>query len=291
MELSERHHYIPQFLIKQFVGEDGFLYVYDKEQKEILRHKRSSKQIFFEWNRNTFDIGGVASDNFEKIYSALDGMLASALSNVLTTKILSPENVMSIYVLITTLKNRIPANDSEFNSLKENLTYEDLPIQISPKDANDIHDEEAFNYLINSDLFKESKRFIFPFLAFYKGKELDNEKLLHIHNNCFLNSNDKITSIIGDVPIIEKEGSSLTNLNDVIFPLSNSDTFIFKENTLKGVSNFAFYLNKDLAIIHQSRKYVACKSKQYLEKLIETYNELDSRNQTDLILKYVFEFV
>lgn len=34
MDISRRHHYIPQFLIRHFTDDRGFLYVYDKQTEK-----------------------------------------------------------------------------------------------------------------------------------------------------------------------------------------------------------------------------------------------------------------
>lgn len=56
MTLSKRHHYLPQFYIKGFVGNDGKVAVYNKEKDKIDKIRKSPKQLFYEYNRNTFEI-------------------------------------------------------------------------------------------------------------------------------------------------------------------------------------------------------------------------------------------
>jgi hypothetical protein len=54
--------------------------------------------------------------------------------------------------------------------------------------------------------------------------------------------------------------------------LGTYETFIYnRRDSDKGLNAF-FNIQKDLAIIHLSEKYVACKSKSQLEKIVQMYN-------------------
>lgn len=46
MEITKRHHYIPEFFIKEFAGEDGKLAVFNKEIGKLDKLRKSPKQIF-----------------------------------------------------------------------------------------------------------------------------------------------------------------------------------------------------------------------------------------------------
>lgn len=53
---SNRHHYIPKFLINGFSNSEGTLYIYDKQKDEIKIKPRNPKSLFFEEGRNTVHI-------------------------------------------------------------------------------------------------------------------------------------------------------------------------------------------------------------------------------------------
>lgn len=285
MTISRRHHYIPRFLIKNFADNNGFLHVYNKEDKRIISNQ-SPKAIFFEMNRNVLNIHGAETDNIEKIYAELDNKLALVLDRVLKTKILTPEDLTGILLLVTTTKWRVPSNDDEFNKIKEETTYEDLPIKITVKKDDGKDNEQAFNYIINSDIFKESKRFILPFLPFYKYENLEE-----LHKYSFINTNDGIISLIGDCPLIESSNEDIHTIANFIFPLSNTDTFLYKKNTIGKISNRIFYTNKDLAVLHLSRKYVACKDKNHLENIVKIYQQIENDGNTEQIVPNLFKVI
>ncbi len=47
LNITKRHHYIPEFFIEGFVGEDGKLAVFNKETGKLDKLRKSPKQVFF----------------------------------------------------------------------------------------------------------------------------------------------------------------------------------------------------------------------------------------------------
>lgn len=68
MSITKRHHYIPVFFIKGYVGDDKMVSVYNKITGKLDNLRKSPKQVFLNGNRNTFKINGEDSDLFEKLY-------------------------------------------------------------------------------------------------------------------------------------------------------------------------------------------------------------------------------
>lgn len=286
MSKSSRHHYIPQFFIKNFTDEDGFLYVYNKIENRISNKKQSPKSIFFETDRNTVDFSGHKLDNLESLYSKLDNEISLAIKNVLSTKTITPEDLTSIALLACLLKWRVPKSDEAFNVIKDDLTQEDLAITITVKDKNTRVDKNALKHIENSDIFKETKRILLGILPF-----LNPSKLLIIHNNSFIQTNDFFPSVIGDCPVIEKENFDINKIEDFILPLSSTDTFIYKQDCKKEIKSILFFIQRDLAIINSSEKYVGCKNKEHLEKIVKIYNQTVAENAVSNIHKHIFTFI
>ncbi|MFC4686967.1 DUF4238 domain-containing protein [Epilithonimonas pallida] len=291
MAISKRHHYIPQFLIKRFADEDNMLYIYDKEKSSFAKARRSPKSVFFEMNRNTWHFGGTPNDSLEKLYAELDEMFSEHLTEITRTGIVTEEGLTSLLIMASSMKWRLPANDRLFDIKDKEYPYEKLPVNITIKKDDGTDHTEAMGYLINSKFFRKTKRLIFPFLPFYENLDISEEKLLRIHNNSYVNSNANIISILGDVPLIESDSNKLDDFGNFILPLGNSETFICSDSQEKYVKNVAFYLNKDLAMFHQAQKYVVCKDKEYLQTIIETYKHLQNQGQTEMINRYIFQFV
>ena len=291
MSISKRHHYIPQFLIKRFADTDKMLYLYDKEKSAFAKEKRSPKSVFFEMNRNTLEIEGIPNDNLEKLYAELDAKFAADLTAMAREGSITVERLTSLLLLVSSLKWRLPANDSLFEKEEQKHLYEYLPITITVKNKDGSDNTEAIRHLIGSDTFKQTKRIIFPFLPFYQGKNLSPGKILQVHENSFINSNNRIISILGDAPLIEDSKSTIDNFGNFILPLGNAETFICTDSPLKKVNSVAFYASKDLAMFHNAQKYVVCSSKDHLVAIIETYKELERTRQTHHITEHIFKFV
>lgn len=266
MNQSHRHHYVPQFILKEFADESGMLHVYDKQKKAVIKQKRSTKSIFFEHDRNTIEIGGQPSDNIEKLYAGLDTELSEGYTDLLRRKAFTEDNFFPVMMLFNLLKWRVPVNDAEFEKQNSALGYDELPIRILADGKDLMENPEAFRHLINSELFQTGKRFIFPVLPFY-----DDAQIRELLAKVYVHTNPSITSLIGDVPFIEHTPASSVKIGDFIFPLSNTDTLIFSHAGKGRVQSNLFYYQKDLAILHSAQRYVACRNEEHLKKAGELY--------------------
>jgi len=291
MSISKRHHYIPQFLIKRFADEDNMLYLYDKEKGTFAKQKRSPKSVFFDMNRNTLDFGGTLNDNLEKLYAELDEKFSRDLVEIVKYENITVEGLMSLLVMVSSLKWRLPTNDELFDEKDRHYTYDKLPISFRAKNDDGTDNKEAIEYLHNSEIFSTIKRLIFQFLPFYEKDEITSDKLLKLHRNSYINTNDRIISILGDSPLIESNSSDIEDFGNFILPLGNKETFICSDLGDHKVNSLAFYLNKDLAIFHQAKKYVVCRDKDHLVTIINTYHTLMNSGQLNLIHKHIFKFV
>lgn len=283
---STRHHYIPQFLIKNFTDADGLLHVYNKINDRIVNTRQSPKAIFFERDRNTVDFSGHKLDNLEKMYAELDGKISPDLQNILSNKSISPDELVSVMLLASQLKWRVPKIDERFNEIKNDLTQNELSISISVKGENTEVDKDAIEHIENSDIFKETKRVMLAILPL-----LNEQSLLKVYENCFINSNPVFPSLISDNPVLERENDSIHTMEDFIFPLSSTDTFIFKKGSSKKINNVMFFFQRDLAIIDSSSKYVACKSREYLEKMVKMYHIVKNKNKMNNVTKFLFDCI
>lgn len=288
MQQSHRHHYVPQFLIKNFADEDGLLFLFDKQTGRIAKHRQSPKAIFFEMDRNTVLFNGQPTDHLESLYAALDDKAAADLQNVLLSRKASPEEVVSIVALANSLKWRIPASDPQFDLLKEELSLADLNAEIRPIDQAKPVDQNALSELVASDAIKESKRILLPLLPLF-----DEDKLTDIHASWFIHSHDgeRFPSVIGDCPMLEKPNADHSKLEDFIFPLSSADTFVYKNKAQKQIKSPIFTIQKDLATLHYSARFVACKSKTHLENTVNMYSALQAQQQVEQLTRFLFDFI
>ncbi|MBS1683227.1 MAG: DUF4238 domain-containing protein [Bacteroidetes bacterium] len=281
-QITKKHHYIPQFLIKNFCDTDGKLFIYDKQADRFLG-KKSPGGIFYELHRNTINMHGSKVDNMEQLYSALDDRFAKAIQRVVSAKKISVEDLMSILLFAATLKWRVPAIDNTFNTLKEEVKYADLPITIRPVDQNGDVSQEMLDYILQSDAFRESMRMIFPFVPFLTG-----EKLLEYHDGAFINTNERVISVLGDCGLIEQQGENINDLGNFVLPLSSTDTFIFKKGSTTNIKTVAFFSGRDILSVIRSERYIACMSKDHLENVIKAYKEVKEKGAEKIIESIVF---
>ena len=292
MSISRRHHYIPQFLIRHFTDDRGFLHVYDKETDEIVQ--RSPKMAFYEWNRNTFTVGEKEVDHLEKLYSDLDQDFAANLAEVLSDSESDAGSLANLLLLAMTLKWRTPASDEEFNRLKQDMTMADLGIRIILKDPTQKVEPKALQRLLDSDLFKEGKRTLLPIQPFLNAdKTLNEAKLIELHENSYLHrlADKRYPAILGDCGIIEQSRVAYDQLGNFVFPLSSTVTLICKKNTRAHVGDIArFYSCRDLTTLFSAKRYVGCANKEHLQSLIAVYHMGRSRPGTEeYLMNALFE--
>ena len=125
MGLSKRHHYIPEFFIKGFTGKDGKVSVYDLSEGEIKSGRKSPKQIFYEWNRNTFKIDGQPTDFVEKLYQFGENKFAPVYYKLIEKKgpvDLSAKDRFHLIYFIGSLHWRLPSNDEKVDKKIESST-------------------------------------------------------------------------------------------------------------------------------------------------------------------------
>jgi len=286
MKVSRRHHYIPRFLIKNFCDNGNKLWVYNKEERRILKTKQSPKSIFFEWGRNIFPINGDDGDNIEKMYADVDDLLSKTLEKILSTHTMTGREQTLIIFFVSLMKWRIPKVDDKFHNLVKDIPIENFGLALRPIDRSAPVDNEAIKRIQEMEIVNETKRLLLSIQPL-----IGEDKLNEIHKNSFIVNYDEYPALLGDCPIIEAPNQGFETLENFIFPLGAQDTFVCKRGAHKSISHPLFYIQKDLAIFHLSTKYVACSNKQQLEKIIEMYSNLEIANKTHLLLKYVFEFI
>jgi hypothetical protein len=103
-QISRRHHYLPEFLLKGFASDDGRLFVYDKQDRRFWKEAAFPKQIFWRKNQNTFTICDEETDFVEQIYSKVDDDFApiyARIANIPGPVLLTPEDAAQLIRFVT----------------------------------------------------------------------------------------------------------------------------------------------------------------------------------------------
>jgi hypothetical protein len=180
-QLSHRHHYIPRFLIKNFSDHNNMLWVYNKQERKIINNQQSPKAIFFEWDRNLFDINGKPGDNVEKMYGEVDDLLSKTLEKILATHKMTGRELTLMIYLVSLMKWRIPKVDEHARDLVKDMLIEHLGIAIRPVNPSEKADSEALKKIYEMDIVNETKRLLLSIQPLLNSDLLDE-----IHRNCFI---------------------------------------------------------------------------------------------------------
>ncbi len=261
---SSRHHYIPQFLIKNFVDNNGMLYVYDKKKDEILSKQRAPKSLFFELNRNTIEIskGQKSSILEDTLYSEIDTRMSKVIKYFQTEDLNSIdfklEDTSSLTFFLISLFWRIPKTDYASEDVMKRSV-----IHSENKEDKKLKENLAFKKISRAVLFKHHIDEICQFGK--KGTKWNN-----IHQN------NKTMYVIGDFPfLLRREMNLFREFTEIDLLFALSSTRIYSETNEKlstfTILNSNFY---NAGIIHQSVNYVACADKDVLANSVKFYKKL-----------------
>ena len=167
---SSRHHYLPVFYIKRFCNSEGKIYINDKSNSNNYDNIsiKVPKSIFFEWDRNTFEINNGDINIIEKCYSFLESKIAPFFDDFNNlpetrsiTNTIKVEILRNIIFLGYLTKWRLPINDDFIKELDSKISFNDLNLFLS--DGNNMM---SLDSLVYSELSPEIKRLLFSINLF-----------------------------------------------------------------------------------------------------------------------------
>lgn len=285
MGQSERHHYIPQFLIRNFANDKSMLHVYNKDSGKIK--EMAPKSVFFEWNRNTLKfVGGKANDKMESIYAVLDSMMAEPVNKVISEFKMNSQSLRFIILLATLMKWRVPGSDESFNAIKDKVSFEELGLKLSPICNQYEATSEMIAESMDMENYNEMKRILMPTFLFS-----DQTYYEEVQKGCFVIEGG-CPNLLGDCGCIEDMPVEYRKLGNILMPIGSDCTFVFKQGALRtGIKNQELFFDiKNMLTFRMSKKYVACQSKKGLEKYIDLEKEQGQYSTEDL-MKQAFELI
>ncbi|NUU41843.1 DUF4238 domain-containing protein [Tardiphaga robiniae] len=114
-----KHHYVPQFYLRNFVDAKGMLLVADRGKKKVFRSKPPG--VANERDFNRIEADGLDANAVEKLLSEFEGEIAPHLKNVIATKSLADEKDRAAMVnLMAALSLRNPKRRAELSRAMEN---------------------------------------------------------------------------------------------------------------------------------------------------------------------------
>lgn len=271
MNKSQRHHYIPIYLIKGFTNPDGQLYRFDKVKAEIDNKTYSPKQVFYKWNLNSSEIDGKVDDFLEKLYQDAESRHAPMYHKIAsqTGRVgYTPLEMMYLIMIVATTYWRSPfereSKETAVLSLDDNVLWKIYNSGMEGKISY-----ESYKELFNRTEFVELMRICKPlndYLNLDIINDIDNWKTLSSEHETYLH-------VLGDTPVICRDERIHNVLqSDLIFPLSRS-CIITKVAGKKGQDiQPGTRIAIDILQFLRSKRYVVGPNKDYLQVIADEAN-------------------
>ncbi|WPU96413.1 DUF4238 domain-containing protein [Mucilaginibacter sabulilitoris] len=264
MPLSNRHHYIPQFILKGFANSDGKLAVYDRKTKRLWKNPASTKQVFFEYGRNTFDIKGNTTDFIEGLYQYVDDNFATVYQRLTSGdgfRNPSTEDMIQLGMFTGLLYWRVPNTDAENAEYVKSSDLEKLRIKICDKSTGAAAPADVSQQIKNEPAFIEAYRMGRPLMDMLRAAEKFDPGSWHISQS----ANGQGKSLIGDNPLILLNGG-LGNIfkEHLIMPLSSNHSVQHLPGSRLNQIQPKMMITIDLLTFLQAELYVCGNDPGYL---------------------------
>ena len=290
---SKSHHYLPIFYQKGFVKGDGKHFVLDKEQDKILPPS-IPKNKFVVNKLNTRTIHGKKDTFIEDVYfNEIDGLSSRVLTKIKDTREeeISFSDKAEFAWFICNLFWRIPSSKKALTSILKNEGLENLVFDFCFDDQKVIPKSEEelkiLSEILNNNNLSKTHKLIMPFNSFYSG-----EILAIMKNWNELNVLGENVLVTGDNPFIRK--NLKTNMGNVlgefIFPISEKNLLTTSKEKLN-VMNSELFTLINLAVLHQSDRFICCSSFNYLNQLRNIYADFLHEKEEGSIINLVFECI
>ena len=276
MNISSRHHYLPQFYLNGFTDDDRRFHVFDIKNQRLKSKKLFPKQVFFEPDRNTFIIGGEKTDFLEsQIYKLIDNINSKAFQKIVTSTRDSKTTLTDYYFLhyfITNLFWRIPRTDQQIMVLFENANYQDLNFHLVENKIGKV-DPIASQKLLSLPEFRETYRAFMAATEFTKWNSETEMKNWRISYS----TNQNTPHLCGDNPIVTRNDGDLKLFSsELIFPLTKDKTLFYTNNEIKIKEISPEYkLKLDIVIMAQSQIMTTSIDSDYLVMINQLKNQFD----------------
>lgn len=289
MGKSHRHHYIPEFFIRAFVGSDNKLSVYNKEKGVVEKLRKSPKQVFFEWNRNSFVINGHETDFLEQIYQKGESKFAETHKKLIEKFepiSVTEFDILHLALFIAELYWRIPSQDNAMYNLVHNLNETSSPIVLKNKETGQVLPFSELKPLLSEPAFVESMKKIQAIQDYLDHTEHIVPKNWLIY---YLPEEAPQNKLLSDNPtIIRTDNKNILN-SELIFPLSSGKTvFHTMGKRLKKIPA-KHRVSIDILSFLQAEKYVCCSDGSYLESISEVAKLYSTQERIEYLKNEVFE--
>jgi hypothetical protein len=290
LNITKRHHYIPEFWIKGFVAEDGSISVFNKDKGELEKKRKSPKQIFFEWNRNSFNINGEKNDFIEKLYQLGESQFSKTHNKIIEKQEqieLSPYEIFHLMYFISEMHWRLPSQDNNSDDYINKIAHDNSILKVKDKITGENISEKVFDKLKNEPFFiKTSKviRGMEDFIRLNKNIKLENWRLFYIPEN-----NPQL-GLLSDNPLIIRDNKTSNILeSELIFSISKGKTIYHTNGKILREIPSENRIDIDVLTFIQAKKMVCGSNPKYLEDIANLSKLYDTENRVKYLKEKVFE--
>lgn len=119
MNEPKRHHYVPQFYLKNFADSAERIWVYDRKTKEY-RHQ-NVKDTALKNHYYRVEKGGKYHTEVEKLLSEIEGLAAAAILKLENHEPLTENDRLHICLFVALQKTRVPDFEKGTNEMEEKM--------------------------------------------------------------------------------------------------------------------------------------------------------------------------
>lgn len=285
---SKRHHYIPELIIKGFAGEDNKLAVYNLTKKKIEPLRKSPKQVFYEWNRNTFDINGKKTDFVEGLYNVAESNFSPVYKKIVKQSgpiSLDPEDLLHLILFLGIVYWRVPDRDKTMQDFMKNATNKDLLFKLQNRRTGKEASKELYTRIMSEPAFIESSKIIKAIHDYLK-----TDIVSKIRNwNIYYSATNVHLHVLGDNPIISRDSKN-SNIfeTELIFPLTKGKTVYHTNGKTIQKLPAEHRISVDILIFLQSRIMVCGPNEHYLQTIADAANIFQKEDRISALKESVF---
>lgn len=267
MNISRKHHILPEFYLKGFTNEKEQLAIFKAKERRIKKGWHSPSSHFFVNDRNTVQFNGIMLDVPEQAFSMLDGRMALIFKKIQEchgVPKLSVHEMTGIYYFLSNLFWRSPDADGQFE-----------------KAVNIQAVRSLFSSPVMSD--KDLINFIRPMAGTWCVEQSGTQnfkdwKIVYNPNGAF---------VCSDRPFMARVKKDIFG-SDFIVPLTKHHLLI------KCACSFThipaqFLLFVQCLLIQQAREYCAAADKQLFEAMLNDPSYYSIEFFRDMIFEFIEE--
>jgi hypothetical protein len=276
-------------MIRGFVGDDDKIAVYNKIDNKIESKRRSPKQVFFEWDRNTFNVHGEITDFVEKFYQFGESKFAPIyfkINNQIGPIDINAEDLFNLIFFIGVIYWRSPSMDSEVKDFISKCSSKDMLFTIRDTLNNKEASLDIYERIMNEPAFIESSRTIKAIVDYLKTdliSELEDWRIYYASSEVQLH-------LLGDNPVIVRDENTANIFqSELIFPLSKGKTIFHTKGKVIRELPAEHRGSIDVLIFLQSERQVCGPHASYLNSIAEIAKQYTNRRQVQLLREQVFK--